>query len=210
MKKLARFKIAVVVLLALLMLAPAAVVSANGVVNGGGDNDVLTVTKTLDCWEQVTGTDSSTVDLGEVWNFGLLITVTNNSNSTIYGVVVKDRLGGDLKISDDYDFPLILDPDTGIVETYTKGNSDKLFLNWTVVEDLSPGESAVLKFVVSTDINPGGHQEYTSPGTHCLNSGATAKGVVVWTDAKGRERSRQVSAESDHICITVPGPPTPI
>lgn len=209
MKKLAVFGI--VVLMIGLALGPAALINANGVVNGGEDNDMLTVNKTLDCVEEVDGNADGIINLGEVWDFGILIVVQNNSSDNITGIVVQDRLGAEFMFSPDYPVPLIPPTTTGpaSLDWYVKGNSHKLFLTWTV-GDLGPGESAKLKFVVRTDENPGGHQEFTSPDTYCLNSGATAKGRVEWVDPRGRLRTRQVSAESNQICIVVPGSPTPV
>jgi hypothetical protein len=64
---------------------------------------------------------------------------------------------------------------------------------------------------VSTDINTGtgngkkdGHQEYTSEGTHCLNSGATAKGSVVLNGLVW-----EVTDTTEEICV-VTGEEPPI
>lgn len=93
----------------------------------------------------------------------------------------------------------------GVTVLWT-GKTMKAHLTWDV-GDLAPGQWDVLTVVVSTDMNtgngngknlkfPNGHQEYTSEGEHCLNSGATATGIVtidsgVW----------EVSNTTDEICV---------
>lgn len=47
-------------------------------------------------------------------------------------------------------------------------------LSWTI-GTMGTGQTCELVLFVSTDINPADKQEYTSPGQHCLNSGATIK-----------------------------------
>ncbi len=58
-------------------------------------------------------------------------------------------------------------------------------MSWDV-GTLAPGESMFIQLHVSTDINTGtgngkkgGHQEYSSAGPTELNSGATAKGLLL-------------------------------
>lgn len=145
--------------------------------------------------------ENGVVEVGEPTCFWLRITVTNNTPLPISSVTVKDRLGGDLML-DDWEMT------TGTLDTWTKGKSQKVFLTWENIGTLAPGQSEILDLLVCTDINPGtgnskkpGHQEYTEAGTHCLNSGATAKGLVelasgVW----------EVSDTADEICIEVVEP----
>ena len=83
MKKLAIFGIVVLVMVMGLALAPAAAINANG----DEDNDMLRVAKWLDCWVERTGDDDGIIDLGEKWDFGIVIEVTNNSTDIIHGVV---------------------------------------------------------------------------------------------------------------------------
>ena len=85
------------------------------------------------------------IEVGEKTYFALRITVTNNdAENAIEGVVVKDRLGGDLQLDD---FLL----SAGTLSTYTKGKTDKVFLTWEV-GDLEPGSSQTLDLLISTDI----------------------------------------------------------
>ena len=58
---------------------------------------------------------------------------------------------------------------------------------------LEPDESASLVLVVSTGTNPKGKQEFTSPGTQVLNSGANIK----WVDSGGVQQS----AESESVAV---------
>jgi len=58
----------------------------------------------------------------------------------------------------------------------TKGKSEKVFLFWDIGTH-EPGEYATLYLTMATDLNPAGKQEYTSPGTYELNSGAVVKKI---------------------------------
>jgi len=53
-----------------------------------------------------------------------------------------------------------------------------------------------LYVTISTDTNPGGQQEFTSPGTYFLDSGVTAEGIIEST-------GKPTTAESDGIEIEV-------
>ena len=131
---------------------------------------------------------SEEVELGEDAPFTLTITVINHDDSaTISNIVVKDRLGGDLEVD------TLGTTSQGNASMTTKGKTAKVFLTWDV-GDLGPGEQASWTLTVSPDVNPGGHQEYTETGTHELNSGANAKGML---------RGIKVSATSDSIEVEV-------
>lgn len=75
------------------------------------------------------------------------------------------------------------------------GNSVKVHFMWEV-GSMSAGETRKIWLVVSTDTNPAGHQEYTSPGCYALNSGATVKAILAST-------GKQFSAETPSIWIRV-------
>ena len=75
------------------------------------------------------------------------------------------------------------------------GKTDKVHLFW-YIGDLAPGETARLILLVSTDLNPAGHQEYTEPGIYEMNSGATLKFI-------DPEQDMQLSAVTDSIYVTV-------
>lgn len=129
--------------------------------------------------QTIIGDDEDVPELPEVpihtrIEFTMVISVTNNSPSTIAGVVVKDRLGGDLEFVSSVPAPTTIE---------TKGNSDKVFLSWAI-GDLVAGQTAEITLVVATDVNPGQGKkaepinEYTEAGVHELNSGANAKGMI--------------------------------
>jgi hypothetical protein len=86
----------------------------------------------------------------------------------------------------------------GEFRIFWTGNSCKVHFTWTI-GGMTAGETATIYLVISTDLNPAGHQEFTSPGTAFLNSGATVKGFV----EKAKCGWRQVSAEADPIEIKV-------
>ena len=171
---------------------------ANGMVIFGNENGKIyafspntecpiTVTKELVSYSDADG--DGIIEVGEETSLVLEITVTNNdSNNPIKNVVVKDRLSGDLEVDDLGAFNV-----SGPSGKQQKNQTDKLFLTWEV-GTLAPGESQTTTLIVSTDTNPGGHQEYTEAGIHYLNSGVNVKGSLL---------GKQVSATSDPIMIEV-------
>ena len=64
------------------------------------------------------------------------------------------------------------------------------------VGSMDEGEVKELYVTISTDTNPDGQQEFTSPGTYFLNSGVTAEGIVEST-------GEQATAQSSGIKIDV-------
>jgi uncharacterized repeat protein (TIGR01451 family) len=130
--------------------------------------------------------------------WAIVFEVTNPFGYTMEEVVITDRFGGEIEIDD-------ADPEIeGVNEVsithgtwsyYTKGKSEKVFLTWDI-GDLDPGETALLIVLVSTDLNPAGKQEYTSPGFYELNSGATLKFI-------DSEQDMQLSAYTNSIGVRV-------
>ena len=127
----------------------------------------------------------------------LVIAVENIADDQIEvmrDVMVKDNLGGDLEL-DDYTVSV---GELGIRET---GKTKKVHLTWNMGGDLEDGTSTSLALLISTDINTGtgngkkaGHQEYTEPGQHDLNSGAVLKFV-------DSETGLQLSAHTPPITV---------
>lgn len=56
------------------------------------------------------------------------------------------------------------------------GKSCKAHFMWEI-GSMADGEVKTIFLVISTDLNPKGHQEFTSPGIYYLNSGATVKAL---------------------------------
>ncbi len=79
---------------------------------------------------------------------------------------------------------------------YWSGKSHKIHLEWRI-GSLEAGETISIIVRVSTDLNPGGQPEFTSPCEHCLNSGAVLS--ARW----GRNR---ISRGTPQLCIKVQCP----
>ncbi len=127
------------------------------------------------------------IEVGEpVW-FLEVIQVHNPSGMTWTNTIVKDRWGAELDVES-------ATPSSGTAELTTKGKSAKEFLEWQI-GDLGPGETANLVLRVHTDLNPAGHQQYTSPGEYEYNSGA----VVKFRNEAGKQRS----FETGSVFLTV-------
>jgi len=182
------------------------------------------IEKTLfGAWEAVS--DDGILDLGEKWYFGMVIDVMNWTPMAITDIMVKDNFAGDLEVVLVNGVSVVKPPGkkdntwngtglaTGVTIWWT-GNTAKAHMTWDV-GDIASMSWESLVIVVATDMNtgngngnnqkfPNGHQEYTSEGEHCLNSGATATGLVtlgsgVW----------EVSNTSDEICVEVGVSPIP-
>ncbi|MFX0146001.1 MAG: hypothetical protein ACFE9C_18185, partial [Candidatus Hodarchaeota archaeon] len=123
--------------------------------------------------------------------WAVVMEVTNPFSYTMTDTKITDRFGAEIEI--DQPFPSTITH--GTASYYTNGKSEKVFLTWDI-GDLLPGETARLIILVSTDLNPAGHQEYTSSGVHELNSGATLKFI-------DPEQDMQLSAVTDNINVEV-------
>jgi hypothetical protein len=117
---------------------------------------------------------------GEDWQWTMTATLTNISGETIEVEKFHDRLGGDLEWH-----LVVWIAKMGTLDIYTKGKTEKVFLNWYDGFTLADGESVWVAITVSPDVNTGtgngkkpGHQEYTSTGIHELNSGAWFGGYI--------------------------------
>ena len=109
------------------------------------------------------------IEVGEeiVWDF--TITLYNSYSWTMKDVIVWDRFGAEIEVDEE----IFVEPDTTLKLT-TKGKSEKVFLKW-IIGDIPSGATVTLKLLISTDLNPSGKQEYTSPGDYLLNSGGVMK-----------------------------------
>jgi len=82
----------------------------------------------------------------------------------------------------------------GFVVFWTEESLEAHF-EWDI-GSMDEGDVKEVYLTISTDTNPAGLQEFTSPGTYFLNSGATVEGIVEST-------GKQTSAESTGIEIEV-------
>ena len=118
--------------------------------------------------------DMPQVSIDTSVTFTMPITVNNQSLLNLNDAWVKDRLGAELEVVP-YGEEDPFDETIGEATYYTKGKSEKVFIDWYL--DIGAGSTETLTIVAKTDINPGGgnkiHQEYTSPDVYELNSGAT-------------------------------------
>ena len=90
----------------------------------------------------------------------------------------------------------------GDVDTFKiiwTGNSAKVHFSWTI-GSMDEDEVKEMYLVISTDKNPAGHQEFTSPGITFLNSGATAK---IMTQNRNDKWHSIFSTSTPPIPITV-------
>ena len=127
------------------------------------------------------------IEVGERVEFTLRIALKNvSTDQTLTDAVVSDAFGAELEIVDTV-------PSVGTASISTIGESAKPFLTWDI-GSLGPGGEATLTVVAATDVNPGGHQEYTEAGPHSLNSGATLKAL---------SDGRQFSVTSEAIWVEV-------
>jgi len=132
------------------------------------------------------GDGDGAIEVNERIVWTVTITATNTLNSPMSDVVVEDRFGAELRVRLSY-------VTKGTVTIATHGETRKVSVTWDV-GGLASGEPAILVLTVYTDLNPAGHQEYTSPGKYELNSGCVLKGFVA---------GKRVSFETDPIAIVV-------
>ncbi|MFX0209352.1 MAG: hypothetical protein ACFFDT_25435 [Candidatus Hodarchaeota archaeon] len=115
-----------------------------------------------------TGDGDMRIETEENIIFRVTFWINNWSDDDWTDAIVTDNLNAELEV--DYVVP----PDIGEVYVTTKGKSETATLTWDI--GIIPAHSkAKLVFYISTDINPGGKQEYTTPGDYEINSGARYK-----------------------------------
>lgn len=157
-----------------------------------GYSPVLTVDKWVYEQVELDGDGDGIIEVGEEWQFNIVIEITNVSVGEVTEILLKDNLGGDLILN-----RVLWEPGNWVpvVQPTAKKKQDNVTdygpftIEWTGktkkahlyidVGSLDSGEwSGFFQLDVSTDTNPGGHQEWTSEGPTELNSGATAKGLL--------------------------------
>ena len=121
----------------------------------------------------------------------LLITITNTGESSANDVIVKDVLPAELGLTDyTASMGCLIHEPTGEVM------SGASHLTWEL-GTLAPDESATLSLEITTLLNPGGNQEFTSPGNYSLNDGA-------WATANDTATGQEISAgPTEPIIVTV-------
>jgi hypothetical protein len=117
------------------------------------------------------GFENDAVPVGMFVGWTFRIYVENTFSEDMTNVVVKDKFTRELMVCEGC--PDIPDPYTsqGIMEITTKGKTDRAWLEWDV-GTIPAGGYAILVLTVGTDMNPKGHQEFTSTGDYELNNGA--------------------------------------
>ena len=133
-----------------------------------------------------------TVEVGEEIEWNVAIAVTNIPGDEITfmsDIVVQDRFGGELEIDNDI-------VDEGELEIKLSGKTEKPKIKWDNFS-LDENASATAVLDVSTDINPGGHQSYSTAGEYEMNSGA----VLKFIDSEGT--GFQLSAHTPQITVVV-------
>jgi uncharacterized repeat protein (TIGR01451 family) len=197
-----------------------------GGLDGTDDSVVVTLepyegfTKSAEIVYEEGGELDGVVEVGELVQWNMTITLANSFAWGIVGAAISDNLGGELGLAgDEVDNDQDGDVDdgdpgdlaagsnsipVGTLAIETKGRSNKVQLDIT---DVDVGVAGSVDFVLAvfTDKNPGkkkktppGTQEYTSRGTYELNSGAVVKFIHPDT-------SLQLSAHTAPIPVTVEG-----
>ena len=155
------------------------------------------------------------VEVNELVTFRNIITIFNSSQDPWINPSIKDRWGAELLVGS---CDVLLQPGDifiGTAITTTKGKSDKEFLDIQVSGTLFPGQSLDIVCIAQTDTNPGGQQEYSSPGEYEFNSGA----VVKFKLADGSQQSFETGgisvevecSENEEVdsktgdCVCIPG-----
>lgn len=120
-----------------------------------------------------TGDGDMIIETGEEIVWTMVIYVRNigqfgTGGQTWTNVVVTDRFGAELEIDG------TPSASKGTVDVRLTGKTEKVHLTW-YIGDLVWDEWAQLTLTVSTDVNPGGQQEYSDSGSYELNSGAVVK-----------------------------------
>jgi hypothetical protein len=131
---------------------------------------VMACTKTLVDYTDQDG--DGIIEVGEKVHFEIDIKTHNYESITAENVIMQDRFGAELEVVD-WTCEGTYEEDPVF---YTKGKSEKVFLYWYIGTH-EPGEEAIIHLTMATDLNPAGKQEYTSPGTYTLNSGAVVKKI---------------------------------
>ena len=133
------------------------------------------------------------IEVGEEIEGEVTITVTNITGDEIESmkdIVVQDRFGGELEIDSH-------EVSSGSLEVKLSGKTEKPKIKWNGFSLLVDGAFETAGLIVSTDINPGGQQSYSTAGEYEVNSGA----VLKFIDSEGT--GFQLSAHTPQITVVV-------
>jgi hypothetical protein len=126
------------------------------------------------------------------WEFTFI--VKNNFDYDMVDAILKDHFGAELDyIADSVMANLLTEYDI----FYSNGKMKQVRMEWSL-DQIVEGEAFMLQMTVYTKLNPAEKQEYTSPGTYYLNSGATLK----WYDDRGKKHS--LETESIQVVAVIP------
>ena len=159
-------------------------------------------------------TDDDIVEVGELVQWDMTITVPNNFGWPISLATLSDRLGGELGMAgDDVDNDLdgVIDNGPsgdlstlynnipcGTLDIVVRGKANKVQFEITGI-DISSNGSEVFTLGIFTDKNPAGKQSYSTDGTYELNSGAVLKFIDPGTGF-------QLSAHTPPLTVDVTEP----
>lgn len=116
------------------------------------------------------------------WTFYFI--VKNDTEATMRDLVLTDRFGAELDALDYYEVNFVYASPGWTFEQSTSKSGQQDRIRWTI-DELAPMNRGLLVLTVATKTNPAGKQQYASPGTYTLNSGA----VLKWRDAAGPNNS---------------------
>jgi len=123
--------------------------------------------------------------------WAVIMDVINPFSFTMTDIAITDNLPAEIEIDEPFPYSIT----HGTVSYKLSGKTKSVDLTWKI-RRLQPGETARLTLLVSTDVNPGGKQEYNEPGRHLLNPGAKLKFL-------DPELKMRLSAETAPVYATV-------
>lgn len=137
------------------------------------------------------------IEVGEKVTFLEVIQVHNSSPFDWTMATVEDRWGAEIDVEIRLLFNNPPAPTTATLATRGRSAKESLFWN---IGTLRPGETVNLVLDAETDLNPAGHQEYTTPGVYEFNSGVVLKFKV---QPPGAKKPQQRSFETGMVLVTV-------
>lgn len=143
----------------------ATIASSQAIYYTPGDTASITTAEGVEFNETITGPSTLNLFTNYIWTLRFEII-------SIYYSIINIKVEESLSAELEYDINTIAKSD-GTVDVNPMGSKpDKSAVNitWTF-ESLTVGDLAYMELEFSTDLNPAGHQEYTSCGCYNLTSG---------------------------------------